>query len=116
MARLLMEMQRTSRHAELINRLLPLFTASTPPLTSDDQPKGPSDEPSATVLIEPLSEREVQVLACLADGCSNTEIAQKLVISLTTVKWHTTHIYAKLGVKNRVEAINRARSLGILAA
>ena len=111
MAHLLMELQRSGEHIRLIQRLLPMFASSTPPSRASIHPQ---QETVASALVEPLSERELEVLACLAEGCSNAEIAKKLVISLTTVKWHTTHIYAKLGVASRVEAINRARSLGIL--
>ena len=66
-------------------------------------------------LIEPLSERELEVLALIADGLSNREIAAKLVLSLPTIKWHTSNIYGKLGVRNRVTAVARARELHILS-
>ena len=65
-------------------------------------------------LIEPLTDREVEVLLCLAERLSNAEIAQRLFISLPTVKSHTRNIYGKLGVHNRREAVARARTLGIL--
>jgi LuxR family maltose regulon positive regulatory protein len=65
-------------------------------------------------LPEPLSEREWQVLQLLAQGRSNQEIAQALVIALDTVKRHVSHIFAKLGVTNRVQAVKQARDLGLL--
>lgn len=65
-------------------------------------------------LIEPLSERELEVLGMLAAGATNQEIAQKLFIDIGTVKSHNTHIFAKLGVKNRTQAVERARKLGLL--
>jgi LuxR family maltose regulon positive regulatory protein len=65
-------------------------------------------------LIEPLSERELEVLQLIAEGLSNREIAQRLVLSLPTVKWHSSNIYGKLGVKNRTTAVARARELDIL--
>jgi LuxR family maltose regulon positive regulatory protein len=65
-------------------------------------------------LSEPLSERELQVLQLLAQGRSNQEIAQALVIALDTVKRHVSHIFAKLGVTNRVQAVKQARDLGLL--
>ncbi len=71
--------------------------------------------PHTPTLIEPLTDREMQVLQLLADRLSNSEIAQRLFISLPTVKSHTRNIYGKLGVHNRKDAVVRARALGILA-
>jgi LuxR family maltose regulon positive regulatory protein len=65
-------------------------------------------------LPEPLSERELEVLQLLAQGVSNHEIAQQLVIAYDTVKRHVSHIFAKLGVTNRVQAIKQARDFGLL--
>jgi LuxR family maltose regulon positive regulatory protein len=65
-------------------------------------------------LQESLSERELQVLQLIAEGASNQEIAQKLIIALDTVKRHVSHIFAKLGVQNRVQAVKRAHELGLL--
>ena len=65
-------------------------------------------------LVEPLSERELEVLELLSEGCSNREIGQRLYISLPTVKSHTRNIYSKLGVHSRREAVARARALGML--
>jgi LuxR family maltose regulon positive regulatory protein len=66
-------------------------------------------------LIEPLSERELEVLQLIARGDSNQEIADRLVITLDTVKRHVTHIFGKLGVHNRVQAVAKARTLGLLS-
>jgi LuxR family maltose regulon positive regulatory protein len=65
-------------------------------------------------LVDPLSERELQVLGLLADGRSNKAIAEELVISLDTVKRHVTHVLDKLGTANRTQAATRARDLGLL--
>ncbi len=59
---------------------------------------------------EQLTERERDVLKCMADGLSNNEIAEKLSISLGTVKFHVTNIFHKLGVNSRVEAVKLAIS------
>jgi LuxR family maltose regulon positive regulatory protein len=67
-------------------------------------------------LFEPLSERELEVLQLIASGLSNREIAQRLVLSLPTVKWHSSNIYGKLGVRNRTAAVAKARELEILPA
>lgn len=63
---------------------------------------------------EPLSERELEVLRLIVAGCSNREIAERLVIGLSTVKWYINVIYGKLQVESRTKAIARARELNIL--
>ncbi|MAU11736.1 MAG: hypothetical protein CL607_18065 [Anaerolineaceae bacterium] len=65
--------------------------------------------------IEPLTERESEVLQMLADGASNKDIATALVIEVSTVKSHNNQIYSKLQVKNRQQAVLRAQALGLLA-
>jgi LuxR family maltose regulon positive regulatory protein len=65
-------------------------------------------------LVEPLSERELEVLALLADGLTYQEIAQALFISLNTVKTHLKNVYGKLGVHNRQEAVAKASGLALL--
>jgi len=67
-------------------------------------------------LIEPLSERELEVLQLIAEGLTNQEIASRLYLSLNTVKSHAGHVYGKLGVRSRTQAIVRARELGILSS
>jgi DNA-binding NarL/FixJ family response regulator len=61
----------------------------------------------------PLSEREREVLALIAAGATNREIAERLVLSPHTVKEHASSLYRKLGVKNRAEAARRAERLGL---
>lgn len=65
-------------------------------------------------LAEPLSERELAILNLIAEGCKNQEIADRLVISLNTVLYHTKNIYGKLGVNRRTGAVARARDLELL--
>jgi DNA-binding NarL/FixJ family response regulator len=60
-----------------------------------------------------LSERETEILALMAAGRSNTEIVRELVVSTKTVRNHITHIFTKLGVTNRAEAVARAHELGL---
>jgi LuxR family maltose regulon positive regulatory protein len=67
-------------------------------------------------LVEPLSEREIEVLALLAQGLTNREIAQQLYLSPNTVRVHTHHIYGKLSVSNRTQAAAKGRALGLLSS
>jgi LuxR family maltose regulon positive regulatory protein len=75
---------------------------------------GPSSPVISQPLIEPLSERELEVLRLIAQGFSNQEITEKLFVALSTVKGHNLRIFAKLQVKSRTEAVARARELGLL--
>ena len=68
----------------------------------------------AQPLIEPLSERELEVLHLVAQGLSNREISERLFIALNTVKGHNRNIFGKLEVQRRTEAVARARELGLL--
>jgi len=70
--------------------------------------------PKPQGLEEPLSDREIEVLRRIADGASNKEIAAALVIAEGTVKNHITNILGKLGVTGRLQAVNKARELGII--
>jgi LuxR family maltose regulon positive regulatory protein len=74
----------------------------------------PAAEVAAPDLAEPLTGRELQVLALLAAGISNQQIARELVVALETVKKHVSHILGKLGAANRTQAVARARALGLL--
>lgn len=65
-------------------------------------------------LVEPLSTRELEILRLIAKDLSNREIAQKLVLTVGTVKSHAHNIYGKLGVSSRIRAANRARDLNLL--
>jgi LuxR family maltose regulon positive regulatory protein len=65
--------------------------------------------------VEPLTDRELEVLRLLAAGRPNREIAHELVVTVETVKKHASHIFDKLGAANRTEAVARARQLNLLA-
>ena len=65
-------------------------------------------------LLDPLRERELEVLQLVAEGLSNREIAERLYLALSTVKGHNRLIYDKLNVSRRTEAVAKARELGLL--
>jgi DNA-binding NarL/FixJ family response regulator len=77
-------------------------------------PKPPASSGSDSGLIESLSNREAEVLRLLAAGMSNQEIAEELVLTIHTVKWHTRSLYGKLNVRNRAEALIRGTELGLI--
>ena len=70
--------------------------------------------PGSLTLVEPLTERELEVLRLLTVGLPSKEIASTLVIAVGTVKQHLKHIYGKLGVHNRTEAALRGRELDLV--
>ncbi|CAG0935245.1 HTH-type transcriptional regulator MalT [Thermoflexales bacterium] len=92
-----------------IDRLLTAFPAAQESAVQL-QPSALSPQP----LIEPLSDRELEVLRLIAEGYANQEIAQRLVVALSTVKTHINNIYGKLAVQSRTQAVARARTLGLL--
>jgi len=78
--------------------------------------QAPTEESTKTQMLpKPLSERELQILQLLAQGVSNQEIAQELVITIDTVKRHVRHILSKLGVQDRFHAVKQAQELGLLS-
>jgi ATP/maltotriose-dependent transcriptional regulator MalT len=91
-------------------RLPPLTTlrAATPTASALSESKQP--------LVEPLTPRELEVLALLCDGLTNSEIADELGVAVGTIKFYTGQIYGKLGVRNRVTAVARARQLKLISA
>jgi DNA-binding CsgD family transcriptional regulator len=82
------------------------------PEISQARPGAEAD--SAKRLDDPLSERELEVLALLASGRTNAEIARDLFVALGTVKSHVNNIYRKLGASNRAEAVSKAREMRLL--
>jgi LuxR family maltose regulon positive regulatory protein len=77
--------------------------------------RGPASAPGTELLIEPLSERELEVLRNLNGPLSTPEIAEELIVSANTVRTHIKNIYGKLGVHGRSGAVKRAVELGLLA-
>lgn len=108
MARLLSEGSAQGIMPDYVNKLLAVFEAEK------QKNKEPSSLSSVQTLVEPLSQRELEVLQLIAQGLSNHEIGERLFLALDTVKGHNRRIYDKLQVQRRTEAIARARELGLL--
>lgn len=72
------------------------------------------NDPGATVWSEPLSQREVEILGLIAEGLSNREIAERLFLSVDTVKWYNKQLFSKLGVSSRTQAVSVARQYSLL--
>ncbi|QIL79537.1 AAA family ATPase [Diaphorobacter sp. HDW4A] len=83
-------------------------------LHQQSQKYRPVHQPADASSLEPLSERELEILRALAHSMSNKRIAQVLGISPETVKWHLRNVYAKLKVVGRDDAVARARDLGLV--
>jgi LuxR family maltose regulon positive regulatory protein len=83
-------------------------------LASFHSTRGKKNAAGAAQRVDPLSEREIEVLGLLASGLPPAEVAKQLFLSPFTLKAHTQNIYAKLGVHSRIEAINKARELGLI--
>jgi LuxR family maltose regulon positive regulatory protein len=115
MAALLRSLLGTRRRAraaagagtEHLHRVIQAFQPATAPAGSTAR--------TGLGLIEPLTDRELEVLRLLAAGRRNRDIAAELVVTLETVKKHTSHIFDKLGAANRTEAVAHARRLGLIA-
>lgn len=107
MARLLADAASHRIMPDYTAKLLALFEAES----QDAQANLISTHES---LIEPLSQRELEVLQLIAQGLSNHEISEKLFLALSTVKGHIQRIFEKLQVQRRTEAVVRARELGLL--
>lgn len=114
----LLERMNASREGgrlkEYISKLLTAFKEDpTERVQVKDNNLQPSS-PNLHALVEPLTERELEVLNLIAAGLKNRVIGEELVITVGTVKRHISNIYGKLGVTNRVQAVSKARQLDLL--
>jgi LuxR family maltose regulon positive regulatory protein len=110
MDRLLRQAARSHTAPDYERRLLAAL-GDTP--DHDGLPEAMGAVPSSA-LVDPLTERELEVLQLIAEGLSNREIADRLVVALSTVKVHTRNIYAKLDVNSRTQAVVKAQRLDLL--
>lgn len=94
------------KHEEYVSELLAAFNGQQVE-AGDDAVRRPGGEG----LIEPLTEREMEVLRLMCEGYSNQDIADEMIVSVNTVKKHTSNIYGKLGVRNRAQAVLRAKEI-----
>jgi LuxR family maltose regulon positive regulatory protein len=96
--------------------IMPDYTGKLLAVFEAEQQKGEDKSylRPAQPLIEPLSQRELEVLQLIAQGLSNREISERLFLALSTVKGHNRIIFDKLEVQRRTEAVARARELGLL--
>ena len=109
-------LQRTAHRGKqplevYVQRLLAAFPLAAGSASHEDVDRRTAD---ASSLIEPLSTREQDVLELLAAGLSNAQMAAQLVVTVGTIKTHIKSIYGKLGVHSRVQAVARAREVGLL--
>ncbi|MEM7129811.1 MAG: LuxR C-terminal-related transcriptional regulator [Chloroflexota bacterium] len=111
MAQLLTEAASSKVVPEYVDKLLAAFESENLPTRDGFMPILPL---ASQPLIDPLSQREVEVLHLVAQGFSNRAISERLILALDTVKGHNRKIFGKLQVKNRTEAVARARELGLL--
>jgi LuxR family maltose regulon positive regulatory protein len=106
MARLLYDAAAQDIEPRYVGRVLAAF-----PDTGES--KAPAETPA---LVEPLTDRELDVLVSMAQGMTNREIGRALSLSVNTIKTHASNLYGKLQVGNRTEAVTKARMLGLLPA
>ncbi len=114
MARLLLEAAARGIMPDYARRLLAVFETETKDERRRTEARDSSSVLRPSSLVEPLSERELEVLGLIAEGLTNQEIASRLFLALSTVKVHTRNIYGKLGVNSRTQAVAKASALGIL--
>nr|WP_198346495.1 LuxR C-terminal-related transcriptional regulator [Nocardioides sp. MAH-18] len=118
---LLLEVADGEPRSGFVHELLVAVTASLPPAeehraAAASTPVSPPPRRAEEIApVDPLSDRELDVLRLLGSDLDGPAIARHLVVSLNTVRTHTKHIYAKLGVNNRRAAVSRAHRLGLLA-
>jgi LuxR family maltose regulon positive regulatory protein len=116
MVELLKQLAKHQKIKGFVRRLLVAFRHEAASSVQDESDTQNAQNLSVITgeLLEPLTNRELEVLTLLSQGLSNKEIASKMYLSSETIKKHVYNIYQKLYVHSRISAIERARELGIL--
>ena len=109
MGRLLLDALSRNVSREYVQKLLNNFPVEQLEKNQQQQMKSLGSQ-----LIEPLTDRELDVLRLIAAGLSRQEIASELFVSINTIKTHARNIYQKLGVNSQMQAVSKARNLGLL--
>ncbi len=118
---LLQELATRQRQSDHVQELLAAVAAAGSPSTAaveagDETGSGTAPGTGPGVgLVDPLSERELEVLRLLASDLGGPDIARQLIVSMNTIRTHTKHIYTKLDVNNRRSAVSKAHQLGLLS-
>jgi LuxR family maltose regulon positive regulatory protein len=102
------DLLRQAQTQKLFPHYLPRLLKALP------SPAAPLPSPALAPLLDPLSEREIEILKLIAAGMSNQELANTLFLTVGTVKWHLNNIYSKLDARSRTQAIARARELRLI--
>ena len=114
MAQLLSEAAARGMMPDYVGKLLAAFPSCERMMQDKRQTPSAVTRSGPSSLVEPLSQRELEILKLIAQGLSNREIGERLFLALDTVKGHNRRIFDKLQVQSRTEAIARARELGLL--
>jgi LuxR family maltose regulon positive regulatory protein len=107
-------LSRLGKSDDYVYRLVAAFAPAPQAAKGARGPGAAAGAEASQPLIEPLTDRELEVLALIAQGLSNRQIANRLVVSVNTVKTHAKSLNAKLDASNRTQAVARARELGLL--
>lgn len=117
-----MDLEQLAEYVVVLEPELLLSPDNAGPITPEPKAANPTNQSSVSANValayrqlEPISQRELEILKLVALGSTSQEIANSLVITSGTVKWHLSNIYSKLDAKNRTQAVARARELGLLA-
>ncbi|MCW3489719.1 LuxR C-terminal-related transcriptional regulator [Dethiobacter alkaliphilus] len=117
-SRIIEKNKHDSSFKDMLGYILKIYPEVTPAhlLSSQSASKNEQQQGlSCHNLVEELSARELEILQLISEGLSNQDISQKLFLSVGTVKWHTSNIYGKLGVRGRTQAVALGKKLNLIS-